>query len=214
MRPGDAPPGDSDDNDAVALADVPTKHRAGRGDPAPSAGSPMFAAPTGAATGTDPAAGATASRPATVTMTDADTPAAPPPSPPPTGDLTAGLPVSRPGDAATPLTSTRLPAPAAAPAGHAGVTPRRQRPGPRHRGSPGVAPRCRVPSVRECGTKSRFATSIALRQRLLRAPRWRAEVTPRRLGQAPRHRGSPGVASPHRVLDALARSQGINLGLS
>ena len=69
---------------------------------------------------TDPVAGVTASHPATVTMTDAKAPAAPPPSSPPVVNPTAGLPVFGPGDAATPLTPARLPAPAAAPTGARG----------------------------------------------------------------------------------------------
>ena len=120
MQPGDAPPGNGDDDAAGALADVPAEHRAGRGDPAPPAVSPMFVAPAGAATGMDPAAGAAASRPAAATMTDADTPAALPPSPPPDGVPTAGLPVSGRGGAATPLAPARLPAPAVVPAGARG----------------------------------------------------------------------------------------------
>ena len=127
--PGGTPP-DNDDGDAAGiLADVPVEHWAGRGDPVPPAGSPMFADPAGAAPATNPAAEATTSRPAAPTMTSPRACWWRGPGTPPRRRHPPGCP-------------PRLPPPR----GPAVVTPRRQWPW-QHRGNPGVAPRCRVPSA-------------------------------------------------------------------
>ena len=94
---------------------MPVAHRATPRDPAPPAGCPMFAAPAGAVEGPDPAAGASALRPAAAAVTVADAQTTPPP-PPFVGPAT-GLPAAGPGSAAVPPAPAQLPWLAASPAG-------------------------------------------------------------------------------------------------